>query len=100
MARSWEFDEEHLHSGSGEQPHLEDEGEEEEEEDEKDEEEKIWEDPIDTPEGSDAGSGNPTEIFIAVMGLTGSGKSLFIKTLTRAEIVVGSKLESCKFASG
>jgi hypothetical protein len=34
-------------------------------------------------------------IFIAVMGMTGVGKSSFIKTLTGGDVVVGHSVESC-----
>lgn len=89
MAGSWESDEEPILPANEKEPYVED--------DAKDAEDKIWEDDIDTPQNSDVG--NPTEIFIAVMGLTGSGKSLFIKTVTGAEVVIGTKLNSCKFVS-
>lgn len=38
----------------------------------------------------------PKEVFIAVMGMTGSGKSTFIKTLTRnSSVVISDGLEAC-----
>ncbi|KAJ0289334.1 hypothetical protein COL940_001531 [Colletotrichum noveboracense] len=36
-----------------------------------------------------------TDIFIAVMGLAGSGKSTFVSHLTKASVPIGSKLQSC-----
>lgn len=39
----------------------------------------------------------PEDIIIAVMGMTGAGKSKFIKTVTgRTDIVVGDRLDSGK----
>lgn len=35
------------------------------------------------------------DIFIAVMGLTGSGKSSFISHLTKSTVEIGDKLQSC-----
>ncbi|KAK1962488.1 P-loop containing nucleoside triphosphate hydrolase protein [Colletotrichum sublineola] len=36
-----------------------------------------------------------SDIFIAVMGLTGSGKSTFVSHLTKSAVPIGSKLQSC-----
>ncbi|KAI8265966.1 hypothetical protein K4K58_010562 [Colletotrichum sp. SAR11_239] len=36
-----------------------------------------------------------SDIFIAVMGLTGSGKSTFVSHLTKSTVPIGSKLQSC-----
>ena len=38
----------------------------------------------------------PHDIVIAVMGITGVGKSSFISLLTDDEVVVGRELTSCK----
>lgn len=35
------------------------------------------------------------DIYIAVMGVTGAGKSTFISHCTEAEVPVGHNLESC-----
>lgn len=39
------------------------------------------------------------DIFIAVMGLTGSGKSTFISHLIESTVKIGDKLQSCKSES-
>ena len=36
-------------------------------------------------------------VFIAVMGMTGAGKSSFIKTLTGSDVFVGHGLASCEY---
>ncbi|KAJ4997042.1 P-loop containing nucleoside triphosphate hydrolase protein [Colletotrichum sp. SAR 10_66] len=36
-----------------------------------------------------------SDVFIAVMGLTGSGKSTFVSHLTKSTVPIGSKLQSC-----
>jgi ABC-type Mn2+/Zn2+ transport system ATPase subunit len=36
------------------------------------------------------------DVYIAVMGVTGAGKSTFIKECTGQEIEIGHTLESCK----
>ncbi|KAF5671393.1 hypothetical protein FDENT_10932 [Fusarium denticulatum] len=36
-----------------------------------------------------------SDVFIAVMGLTGSGKSTFISHLTKSAVPIGSELQSC-----
>ncbi|KIW87489.1 uncharacterized protein Z519_11812 [Cladophialophora bantiana CBS 173.52] len=38
---------------------------------------------------------SPQDVFIAVMGLTGVGKSTFVTLCTQKEIQIGHKLESC-----
>jgi len=38
---------------------------------------------------------SPTDIVIAVMGVTGAGKSTFIQELTDDELEIGDKLHSC-----
>ncbi|KAL8847920.1 MAG: hypothetical protein Q9221_007051 [Calogaya cf. arnoldii] len=38
---------------------------------------------------------NDTDIIIAIMGITGSGKSTFISKLVDAEIMIGHELQSC-----
>lgn len=51
-------------------------------------------------ESGESTPGKPTaenEIFIAVMGAAGSGKSSFIKTVTGADVLVGHDLTSCEF---
>lgn len=40
----------------------------------------------------------PTDVFIAVMGVTGAGKSTFISTLTDEEVEIGHDMESCEFS--
>jgi len=36
-------------------------------------------------------------VFIAVMGMTGSGKSTFIRTLTGQDVIIGHGLHACGF---
>jgi GTP-binding protein EngB required for normal cell division len=36
------------------------------------------------------------DVVIAVMGVTGAGKSTFISQLTKEEVVVGHSLSSCR----
>lgn len=36
------------------------------------------------------------KILIAVMGMTGSGKSTFIKTASQLDVDIGHDLKSCK----
>ena len=38
------------------------------------------------------------KVFIAVMGVTGSGKSTFIKTASQLNVDIGHDLTSCKFS--
>ena len=38
----------------------------------------------------------PADIFVAVMGMTGAGKSTFISLCTGEEVVVGHDLQACK----
>jgi len=40
---------------------------------------------------------SPNDIVIAVMGVTGAGKTTFIQDLTDEKLVIGDKLESCTF---
>jgi len=44
----------------------------------------------------------PTEsdMFIAVMGVTGAGKSTFISHLTQKPIKIGHDLQACESSSG
>ncbi|CAM1505055.1 Fc.00g106920.m01.CDS01 [Cosmosporella sp. VM-42] len=37
----------------------------------------------------------PTDIFVAIMGMTGTGKSTFISLCTGEDVLVGHSLESC-----
>lgn len=37
----------------------------------------------------------PTDVFIAVMGAAGAGKSTFISTLTDTEVEIKHDVESC-----
>lgn len=39
----------------------------------------------------------PSDIFVAVMGMTGSGKSTFISLCTGEDVAVGHDLQACKF---
>jgi hypothetical protein len=39
----------------------------------------------------------PTDVLIAVMGVTGTGKSTFISHLTDSEVEISGKMESCLF---
>ena len=41
-------------------------------------------------------SGSPDDTIIAVMGVTGAGKSTFISLLIEEEIGIGHDLQSCK----
>lgn len=44
---------------------------------------------------------SPNDIIIVIMGVTGSGKSTFVKLATGDEDVqVGHDLESCQFKTG
>jgi ABC-type nitrate/sulfonate/bicarbonate transport system ATPase subunit len=41
-------------------------------------------------------SNSPDDVFIAVLGLTGVGKSTFVTLCTQKEIHIGHHLESCQ----
>ena len=41
--------------------------------------------------------GSLEDVYVAVMGITGAGKSTFIETLTGKKINIGHGLFSCKY---
>lgn len=41
----------------------------------------------------------PSDVFIAVMGVTGAGKSTFISKCTEKEVRIGHNLQACEYAS-
>lgn len=40
--------------------------------------------------------GKRQDVYIALMGLTGAGKSTFISHFTEEKVVIGHGIESCK----
>lgn len=49
------------------------------------------------PDKSDADSDSPSDVFIALMGVTGSGKSTFISLCSQKSAKVGHDLTACGF---
>lgn len=50
---------------------------------------------IDSSVFRDGQKARSNDIFIAVMGLTGSGKSTFLSHLTKSQVEIGDNLRSC-----